>query len=398
MTSLRDALCDAGLVTDPEVLEAIGAEPREKHHPPEYAPLTRADIPVPTSPRMGTARPSPSPTVTGLLLQMAELEPGLRVAVADGDPYTMALASRLVGGRVAGEELLFGAAVQAPYDRVVLTVDGILDTVKARGFVADGGFALIPRYGKPGPEVVKVLCHGGEFLEMRITQLGAAAAGLHQPDLSLRSPFAVALTVDRHMQNLWCEVNESPRDTHFAETVAGTFEPRRVAAERLAGPALARWEIARKAFGCAHVLQSAGSLEAAAEAYAASLAVFPTAEAHTFLGWTRSFQGRLEEAIQECQRAIETDPSFGNPYNDIGAYLLDLGKPEEALPWLEKAKKSRRYQSYYFAHTNLARAYLMLRMPQNARRELESSVAKYPEYEPAREMLRQMDRRQDYMR
>src|SRR2546430_7197875 len=52
--------------------------------------------------------------------------------------------------------------------------------------------------------------------------------------------------------------------------------------------------------------------------YQQSIDVHPTAEAHTFLGWTLSFQGRLEEATRECLKAIEVDPDFGNPYNDIG--------------------------------------------------------------------------------
>ena len=51
---------------------------------------------------------------------------------------------------------------------------------------------------------------------------------------------------------------------------------------------------------------------------------YPTAEAYTFLGWTYHFQGRIEDAIAECKRAIEVDPEFGNPYNDIGAYLIEL--------------------------------------------------------------------------
>ena len=31
------------------------------------------------------------------------------------------------------------------------------------------------------------------------------------------------------------------------------------------------------------------------------------------------------------------DPDFGNPYNDIGAYLIEMGRLDEAIPWLEKA-------------------------------------------------------------
>src|SRR5881628_1104671 len=53
------------------------------------------------------------------------------------------------------------------------------------------------------------------------------------------------------------------------------------------------------------------------------------------LGWTLSFQGRLEEATEECLRAIEIDPEFGNPYNDIGVYLMQRDRLDEAIPWLE---------------------------------------------------------------
>src|SRR5438034_3878478 len=72
-----------------------------------------------------------------------------------------------------------------------------------------------------------------------------------------------------------------------------------------------------------HQLQ--GDLERAIEFYQRSIGVCPTAEAHTFLGWTLSFQGRLEEATRECLKAIEVDPDFGNPYNDIGCYLMQQG-------------------------------------------------------------------------
>ncbi|MGA2847071.1 MAG: tetratricopeptide repeat protein, partial [Candidatus Acidiferrales bacterium] len=73
------------------------------------------------------------------------------------------------------------------------------------------------------------------------------------------------------------------------------------------------------------------------ELYTKSLDIFPTAEAHTFLGWTYHFQGKVDEAIAECKRAIEVDPEFGNPYNDIGSYLIALGRHDEAIPWLEQA-------------------------------------------------------------
>src|SRR5262249_7657354 len=74
-----------------------------------------------------------------------------------------------------------------------------------------------------------------------------------------------------------------------------------------------------------------------------SLAVRPTAEAHTFLGWALSYQGKHEEAIAECKRAIAVDPSFGNPYNDIGAYLIELGRGDEAVEWLGRAHAAPRH-------------------------------------------------------
>jgi tetratricopeptide (TPR) repeat protein len=60
--------------------------------------------------------------------------------------------------------------------------------------------------------------------------------------------------------------------------------------------------------------------------YQASLAEAPTAEAYTFLGWAYSFERRFDEAIAHCKRAIATDPSLGNPYNDIGCYLIEMGQ------------------------------------------------------------------------
>jgi tetratricopeptide (TPR) repeat protein len=49
-------------------------------------------------------------------------------------------------------------------------------------------------------------------------------------------------------------------------------------------------------------------LRRATELYQRSIEVYPTAEAHTFMGWALSVQGRLDEATDECRRAIEIDP------------------------------------------------------------------------------------------
>lgn len=120
--------------------------------------------------------------------------------------------------------------------------------------------------------------------------------------------------------------------------------------------------------------QMAGELELAIEKYRQSIETCPTAEAHTFLGWTFSFQGKLEEATQECLRAIEIDPDFGNPYNDIGVYLMQQGKLDEAVAWLEKAKHARRYEARQFPHMNLARIHLKRNRWWDALREFEAAA------------------------
>ena len=110
-------------------------------------------------------------------------------------------------------------------------------------------------------------------------------------------------------------------------------------------------------FQQAYERQMKGELEEAADLYKKSIASHPTAEAYTFLGWTYSFMGRLDDAIEECRHAIKVDPDFGNPYNDIGAYLIEQGQFDEAIPWFEQAMQAKRYESPAFPHLNLGRVY-----------------------------------------
>ena len=115
--------------------------------------------------------------------------------------------------------------------------------------------------------------------------------------------------------------------------------------------ALALWDE-----GCERQMEQ--DVEGAMRCYRHSIAVCPTAEAHTFLGWALSWQGDVNGAIAEGRRAIEVDPDFGNPYNDIGAYLIELGRLDEAAEWLEKAKRAPRYDPRHFPYLNLGRIYV----------------------------------------
>lgn len=137
----------------------------------------------------------------------------------------------------------------------------------------------------------------------------------------------------------------------------------------------------------AYRLQMAGELDRAIGRYRESIAASPTAEAHTFLGWTLSFQGKLDEAIEECRRAIEVDPDFGNPYNDIGVYLMQQGQLDDALPWLERAKHAARYEPRQFPFMNTARVYLKQGRWWEALHEFEAAVRAAPEDKAAHQAL-----------
>jgi Tfp pilus assembly protein PilF len=145
---------------------------------------------------------------------------------------------------------------------------------------------------------------------------------------------------------------------------------------------------ARELLKEAYQYQMGGDYEMAAELYKRSLDLHPTAEAYTFLGWTYNYLGKIEDAITECKKAIQLDPDFGNPYNDIGAYLIETGKYDEALPWLERALHCQRYESYHYPHYNLGRVYMAKEMYGKARQHSERALEISPNYGPAKEGLK----------
>ena len=84
------------------------------------------------------------------------------------------------------------------------------------------------------------------------------------------------------------------------------------------------------------------------------------------------------------------DPDFGNPYNDIGVYLMQKGDLEGAVPWLEKAKQAPRYEPRQFPYMNLGRIYLRRGQWAEALRELEAGVRAAPKDGDVRKMLHEL--------
>jgi len=148
--------------------------------------------------------------------------------------------------------------------------------------------------------------------------------------------------------------------------------------------------MAKELYQNAYRLQMQGDLELAAQFYKRSIELHPTADAHTFLGWTYHQQGKVDEAIEECKKAIVVDPNFGNPYNDIGAYLIERGEHDKAAPWLEQAIASTRYESYHYPWYNLGRVYVAKELYSKARECFLKSLAIEPRYTLAAEALHRL--------
>lgn len=92
--------------------------------------------------------------------------------------------------------------------------------------------------------------------------------------------------------------------------------------------------------------------------YIESIKLCETADAHAYLGWNFYLDGKVEEAVSECQRAIQVDPAFGNPYNDLGLIRVEQGKKDEALDLFQKAKTAPRNDVRHYACQNLAALHL----------------------------------------
>ena len=146
-------------------------------------------------------------------------------------------------------------------------------------------------------------------------------------------------------------------------------------------------------FRRAYEAQQASAYDEAIELYRRSIETYPTAEAHTFLGWVYSFQQRYDEAIDACLEAIRVDPTFGNPYNDIGSYLIAKGDFYNCVRWFKRALEATRYESYAFPHFNLGRVYEQRGHLLQAARHYGLALQQAPDFTQAIKALRHLQAR-----
>ncbi|KAG1692763.1 hypothetical protein DVH05_024377 [Phytophthora capsici] len=122
--------------------------------------------------------------------------------------------------------------------------------------------------------------------------------------------------------------------------------------------------------------------------YVESIKLFETSDAHAYLGWHLYLDGEVDEAVSECLRAIQVDPAFGNPYNDLGLIRVEEGKKDEALDLFQKAKTAPRNDVRHYACQNLASLHLEENRVKSALHEYIESLYWMKPDEAKRTMIR----------
>ena len=146
-------------------------------------------------------------------------------------------------------------------------------------------------------------------------------------------------------------------------------------------------------FNDAYEAQMAGDYDEAIRLYQKSVEIFPTAEAYTFLGWTYSFLGEYDRAIAECLAAIAVDAAFGNPYNDIGSYLIAKGNFYDCVRWFKLAIEAPRYEARAYPHFNLAFVYEKRGRLLEAAKHYGLALDEQPNYLQAYKALRELQKK-----
>lgn len=115
-----------------------------------------------------------------------------------------------------------------------------------------------------------------------------------------------------------------------------------------------------------------------------------TAEIYTLLGWNYSFLNQNDKAKSYCLKAIQKDPDYGPPYNDLGTYLLNEGQVDESLKWFEMAKKAMNYQNREYPFINSGRAHMAKRDFAKALEEFSKALALAPFHEELHETVEKL--------
>ncbi|MGI9371601.1 MAG: adenylate/guanylate cyclase domain-containing protein [Hyphomicrobiales bacterium] len=98
-------------------------------------------------------------------------------------------------------------------------------------------------------------------------------------------------------------------------------------------------------------------------------------EAHTALGRTYDFLGKLEDAIQQHKIALDLNPNYSNGYLFLASTYNHYNRPELALEYIASAQRlSPKDHRLWFMHMNRGFAYSLLGMHDDAVEELRAAA------------------------
>jgi tetratricopeptide (TPR) repeat protein len=97
--------------------------------------------------------------------------------------------------------------------------------------------------------------------------------------------------------------------------------------------------------------------------------------------------GDTQKAIELCQEALALDCECSCAYNDIGFYLVALGRADEAIVWFKRAIASKRGEEpRQIPHINLGKLYLERRDYDQALHHFEEALRLDPGNAEVREL------------
>ena len=141
---------------------------------------------------------------------------------------------------------------------------------------------------------------------------------------------------------------------------------------------------AHYAFG--HTLSQVGRIPEAIEQYELALQMKPDfAEVHYNLAGVFKGQGRLDEAIGQYEQALQINPEYAEAHNNLGVTLGQAGNLQEAIGHLEQAVRIK--PDFAEAHNNLGVALELAGRVPEARGHFEQAVRIKPDFAEAQNAL-----------
>ena len=143
--------------------------------------------------------------------------------------------------------------------------------------------------------------------------------------------------------------------------------------------------IAKDLFKMGHVLQKIGIFRIAAEHHGTSYLLSPSAESACYLGMTYSVDN--EDSLAWQRKAVETNPHFGEAWNEIGEILVKRDEVHNAINWFREAIASKNYSKRSVAWINLTRAQMELNQDISAFFSAQKASELFPEDKEIEELL-----------